>query len=103
MDYTEFIEQINDRNGIKQIEFYIRDYPHYHSCSIGRYIDTICRGKTLNGRITCILTKDSEIISFYDKFDEDCKIFNFKGKGGKKTLKDVWDRIVITGIIYWDN
>ena len=33
---------INDRTsgkGIKQIDFYLRNYPHYHSCSIGRYID----------------------------------------------------------------
>ncbi|MCM1043147.1 MAG: hypothetical protein NC350_02925 [Corallococcus sp.] len=99
MEYKEFIDGINNRNGIKQIDFYVKDYPHYRSCSIGRYIDVL-GGVEFDGRITCTLTKDSERISFWDKFDENCKIFDFKGKGGKKTLKECWSKIVITDIIY---
>ena len=59
-----FLAGINDRTsgkGIKQIDFYLRNYPHYHSCSIGRYIDKFNingETKSLNFRITCILTKD---------------------------------------------
>ncbi|MBR2340070.1 MAG: hypothetical protein IKA74_04480 [Clostridia bacterium] len=100
MNYDEFIKGINDEQKIKQIDFYIDGYAHYKNCSIGRYKEKIF-GNEFNFRITCILTKDhSEYVSFYETFKEDYKLFNF-GKKGKFTLKDVWDKVVITKIEYF--
>jgi len=99
MRYEEFIKGINDEKKIKQIDFYIDGYAHYKNCSIGRYTD-IFFGKEFDDRITCILTKDhSEKVSFFEKFKEDYKLFDF-GRKGKLTLKDVWDKVVITKIEY---
>ena len=50
----DFLSGINDRTsgkGIKQIDFYLRNYPHYHSCSIGRYIDKFNINGELNLKI----------------------------------------------------
>ena len=107
LKYEDFIKGINrDTGNIKQINFYIEGYPHYHDCSIGRYIKKVRvheRIVTLTGRITCILTKDhSEDVSFYRAFKEDRKIFDF-GRKGRYTLKDVWDKVVITNISYFVN
>ena len=102
MTYDEFIEGINNPNKIKQMDFYINGYGHYNSCSIGRYIEKVKGiGKILNWRITCILTKDhSEDVSFFKVFNEDYKLFSF-GSKGKFTLKDVWNKVVITKIEYF--
>ena len=101
LEYKDFIEGINNPKGIKQIDFYVDGYPHYHSCSIGRYIEKIkFKGKTavVDYRITCILTKDhSEDVHFFSTFKEDFKLFNF-GKKGRFALKDIWEKIVITNI-----
>ena len=107
LKYEDFIKGISrDTGNIKQINFYIKGYPHYYDCSIGRYIKKVRvheRIVTLTGRITCILTKDhSEVVSFYRTFKEDRKIFDF-GRKGRYTLKDVWDKVVITDIQYFDN
>lgn len=102
MEYKEFIDGINDSKIIKQIDFYIQRYNHYRKCSIGRYIEKI-RGinKVIDFRITCILTQDhSEDVSFAFKFKEDYKLFNF-GSKGKFTLKEVWDKVVITNVEYF--
>ena len=102
--YEDFIKGINNRSGIKQIDFYIEGYSHYHSCSIGRYIDKVkvySDIRVLNGRITCILANDhSEDVYFYGTFDEKRKLFNL-GKQGTFTLKQVWDRVVITNVTYF--
>ena len=37
MTYNGFIDDINDSNKIKQIDFNIDGYNHYRNCSIGRY------------------------------------------------------------------
>ena len=105
MTYDEFIEGINNPNKIKQIDFYIDGYNHYRNCSIGRYREKIGHpvNKVVDFRITCILTKDhSEDVGFLFKFKEDYKLFNF-GSKGKFTLKDVWDKVVITKVKYFEN
>ena len=43
----------------------------------------------------------SEDVSFPFKFKEDYKLFNF-GSKGRFTLKDVWDKVVITKIEYFE-
>ena len=105
LEYNDFIEGINNPYKIKQIDFYVDGYSHYRNCSIGRYINkTTFKGKTFatNYRITCILTKDhSEDVSFAFTFKENRKLFNF-GKKGRFTLKDVWDKIVITNIVFFE-
>ena len=94
MKYEKFIKEINDRSKMKQINFYIKNYPHYKDCSIVKW--------KIDGMITCILTKDlSEDVSFYGEFEENCKLFNF-GSKGKYTLKDIWNSIVITKIVYFE-
>ncbi len=101
MSYEEFIKSINNEKEIKQIDFYVDGYAHYKNCSIGRYIDKML-GKEFNGRITCILTQDhSEKVNFWKKFQEDYKLFDF-GRKGKFTLKDIWDKVVITNIVYFE-
>lgn len=102
MTYDEFIEGINDPDKIKQIDFYIEGYNHYRKCSIGRYIEKI-RGinKIVDFRITCVSTQDhSEDVSFAFKLKEDYKLFNF-GSKGKFSLKEVWNKVVITNIEYF--
>ena len=101
MSYEDFIKNINDENGIKQIDFYVDGYAHYKDCSIGRYKEKIF-GNEFNFRITCILTQDhSEDVSFFDTFKEAYKLFNF-GRKGKFTLKNIWDKVVITNIVYFE-
>ena len=89
--YKEIIEGLNNSKIIK-VSFFIEDYSHYKSCRIYRAYEPV----------TCLkveLTKDSsEHISFW-KFKEDFKLFNF-GKKGKFTLKQIWDKVCITEIIY---
>ena len=64
----DFLSGINDRTsgkGTKQIDFYLWNYPHYHSCSIGRYIDKFNingETKSLNFRITFIWRKTMQTI-----------------------------------------
>lgn len=104
MTYEEFIGGINDSTKIKQINFYIDGYNHYKNCSIGRYKDKIggSVNKVVDYRITCILTKDhSEDVSFPFKFKEDYKLFSF-GLKGKFTLEEVWNKVVITSVEYFD-
>lgn len=105
MTYDEFIDGINDSSKIKQIDFYIEGYNHYRNCSIGRYKERIgySVNKIVDYRITCILTKDhSEDISFPFKFKEDYKLFYFGSKGGF-TLKEVWNKVVITKVEYFES
>ena len=100
MSYEQFIEDINSKK-IKQIDFYVDGYAHYHHCSIGRYKETFF-GRECDYRITCILTQDhSEDVSFIDTFNEDYKLFDF-GRKGKFTLKDIWDKIVITNVEFFE-
>ena len=103
MTYDEFIKGINNPNEIKQIDFYIEGYAHYNKCNIGRYIDKIREiNQQFNNRITCILTKNhSEDVSFLYTFKEDYKLFNF-GLKVKYTLKQVWDKVIITNIEYFN-
>lgn len=98
MYYKEFIDGINDKR-IKQIDFYIDGYNHYKNCSVGRYGD-VFNDNQFDFRIMCILTKDrSECVSFIDEFNENYKLFDF-GRKGKFTLKEVWDKVVVTNIQY---
>ena len=41
------------------------------------------------------------IVKLFDTFKEDYKLFNF-GRKGKFTLKDIWDKVVITNIVYFE-
>lgn len=104
----DFLIGINDRKsgkGIKQIDFYVRDYPHYSNCSIGRYISKFTfRGKTtlLNYRLTCILTKDHAEDYHCGYLDGKEKIFHF-GHSDSRSLSQVWPDMVVTKIAYWDD
>lgn len=100
MTYNEFINELNIGN-IKQIKFFVKNYNHCKDCSIKKYSDIIIfRGKQIAvPTIECKLTSDnSEIHNFIDKFDEGRKLFKIKGI--TYTLKQLWDKIEITDIIY---
>lgn len=99
MNYNEFISGIND-GSIKQIKFYIKNYNHYRNCTIRSYIDIfVFRGRQVQiPTIECKLTEDgSELYRFTDQIKEDFKLFKMRGM--TYTLKQIWDRIVITEIV----
>lgn len=89
--YNEIIAGLNS-SSIIRICFFIKDYSHYSDCKIYHIYEPV----------SCLqveLTKDSsEHIRFW-KFEEDFKLFNF-GRKGKFTLKQIWDKVQITEIVY---
>lgn len=92
LSYDEFIKLLNQHK-ISEVEFSIKGYPHYNYCKV----IVIKEKPKLNEfyLIQFILTKDmSEYNSFYNEFDENYKLFDFKRKG-KFTLKQIWDRVQI--------
>ncbi len=98
MEYDDFIKSINSGN-ITQFSFSIDGYNHYHDCRISRIEDRIFNGIIIE-MIEVILTKDeSEKVSFYKHFDESYKLFRL-GKIGTFTLKQLWNRVVVTKIEY---
>ena len=104
LTYKEFVEGINDKANIKQIDFSIEGYGHYRACSIYRENSEIrLRDGSIvaNSRIVCALTKDKkEIVYFYGPFNEGEKIFRI-GSKGRYTLKEMWKRVKITNIEYF--
>ncbi len=92
MDYNQFIDNINS-GAINKITFCVKGYAHYKNCTIERIVE-VFRGKQIF-LIRVKLTNDnSEMISFYGRFNEDEKIFKITGKG-KFTLKQMWKDIQI--------
>lgn len=86
ISYESFIEGINNGT-IQKIEFEIKDYAHYKKCVIRRRDDFI----------DILLTKDgSENVGFFRTFEENCKLF--KIKGATYTLKQVWNKVVISQV-----
>lgn len=96
LKYNEFIELINQHK-ISDVTFSVAGYAHYNYCKI-----TISKEKPKESEfylIKIVLTKDlSEMVSFYNVFDENYKLFDLKRKG-KYTLKQIWDRIQTPFII----
>ena len=92
LKYNEFIELLNQHK-ISDVTFSVAGYAHYNYCKI-----TISKEKPKESEfylIKIVLTKDlSEMVSFYNVFDENYKLFDLKRKG-KYTLKQIWDRIQI--------
>lgn len=98
MLYVNFIDQLNSYK-IRAVQFSIDGFAHYSKCKIYHQVDTIRKGKEIS-LIVCQLTADEyEKVSFLKKFDEGYKLFNF-GRKGKFTLKQIWDKVRITEIIY---
>ena len=107
ISFEDFLAGINDRTsgkGIKQIDFYLRNYPHYHSCSIDRYIDKFNingETKSISFRITCILAKDHAEDCSFGHLTGNEHIFRI-GRAGKRSLSQVWPDVITTNITYWD-
>ena len=98
MSYESFIYDLNT-NKIKKINFHIDGFSHYGNCVIYRQVDTLKNNKNIS-LIVCRLTDDDyEKVSFLNTFDESYKLFNF-GRKGKFTLKQVWDKVRITEIVF---
>lgn len=95
LDYNEFINMLNQHK-ISEVEFSIKGYHHYNNCKI-----SVVEEKPKLREfylIKFILTKDlSEYVSFYNEFDDNYKLFDFKRKG-KYTFKQIWDRVQIKSL-----
>ena len=95
LKYNEFIELLNQHK-ISDVIFSVAGYSHYNYCKI-----TISKEKPKEREfylIKFVLTKDlSEMVSFYNIFDENYKLFDLKRKG-KYTLKQIWDRVQISSL-----
>ena len=95
--YEQFIKMLNSRD-IISINFFIEGYAHYKNCNICCKTDTLPKGAEVF-LIEVNLTNDnSEKIAFYKTIDEKYKFFDFKRKG-KFTLKEIWNKVIITQII----
>ncbi len=95
LKYDEFIDLLNNHT-ISEIVFSVADYSHYSNCKICVIKDKIKLKEFYI--IRCELTQDlSELVSFYETFNESYKLFDFKRKG-KYTLKQIWDRVQIHSI-----
>lgn len=98
MSYEDFIHYLNSSK-IKKIRFKVNGYSHYSNCTIYRQIDNINGNKNIS-LIVCQLTIDDyEKVSFLNKFNESFKLFDF-GRNGRFTLKQIWDKVCITEIVY---
>lgn len=99
LTYKSVIDALNEYK-IQEMHFSVRGYGHYRDCKV-----IVQRDKLLNAEfyvIKFILTKDgTENIGFYKQFNENEKIFRLKNQG-KFTLKQIWDRICITEIKYFE-
>ena len=98
MEYDRFITSINS-GVIKKVVFAISDYSHYNNCSIVSKIESPNVNFSFRSITVKLTNDDTETVSFYEKFNEMSKLFNF-GRKGKFTLKQVWNRIIIKSIEY---
>lgn len=99
MLYKDFISDLNGGK-IAEMNFSIDGYGHYKNCSVTveDSVDFLREGT--RPLIRFHLTKDlSERIYFYGDFNEEEKIFTIKGKG-KFTLRDIWNKVIITNVVY---
>ncbi len=90
-DYKDIIQKLNAFEIIK-LCFYVDGYAHYRNCTF----------KKVEEPILCIqieLTNDNFEKIRFRKFIEDFKLFNF-GRKGNFTLKQIWDKVRITEIVY---
>ena len=99
-NYEEIVNNLNSGK-IESILFSINKYAHYQKCSIKRYIDYVDNGKYIVRIEVKLAEDDSETISFYKCFKEDCKLFRF-GRKGSFTLKQIWDNVQILQINYYN-
>lgn len=94
--YEEFMRLLN-AGKIKKINFYIKDYAHYTNCSITVKPEVYRSGNCINSVIVKLTNDSSEEVSFFEKFNEKFKLFDF-GRNRRFTLKQVWDKVVISNI-----
>ena len=94
--YEEFMRLLN-AGKIKEVNFYIKDYAHYKNCSITVKPEVYRSGNCINSVIVKLTNDSSEEVSFFQKFNEKFKLFDF-GRNRRFTLKQVWDKVVISNI-----
>lgn len=98
ISYKEFVTGIN--NGvIELIRFSVDGYSHYSNCIIKRIVDNLSNGNEVIIIRVDLVTDSTESVSFYQKFKEEFKMFNF-GRKGKYTLKEIWEKIIIIELVY---
>ena len=98
--YNTFIKQLNNYH-IKSIVFSVRDYSHYNNCSIQVKRERLKNTNIVYSILVRLTNDGSEDIGFYKQFKEDYKLFRM-GKNGSFTLKQIWDKIDIVDIEYFD-
>jgi len=101
ISYSEFITGINN-GSIELIRFSVEGYSHYNNCIIKRIVDKLSNGNEAVIIRVDLVTDLTESISFYRKFKEELKMFNF-GRKGKLTLKEVWEKMIIIELNYHKN
>lgn len=99
-NYEEIINNLNEGK-IEIIIFSIKEYAHYKKCIIKRCVDCVCNDKHIVRIEVKLVEDDSETVSFYKYFKEDYKLFKF-GKKGTFTLKQVWNKVQVIQINYYD-
>lgn len=100
MTYEEFSYAFR-KGYITQIRFFIRNYSHYHNCSIQAYYETVLYNgeQTRIRMIHCRLREDHrERYNF--AFSLNGSFTLFKIKGIYYSLKEVWDQIELTYVLY---
>lgn len=97
MLYETFINKLNSHK-IFGVNFNIKGFAHYNQCRIFHQVDIMNNKEIV--LIVCQLTEDDyEKVSFLNKFDEKYKLFDF-GRKGRFTLKQVWNKVCITEVVY---
>ena len=96
LTYKDFMKLIKQKR-LFLMQFHIKGYNHYNSCVIRTSYDNVNSNLKIY-LINCILTKDkTEIVSFFNNFKEDYKLFKF-GKEGNCSLRMAWNKIEIDAI-----
>ena len=98
--YDMFITQLNNYK-IKRIVFSVKNYPHYNNCSIQVKSDELKNTNVIYSILIRLTNDGSEDVGFYKQFKEEYKLFHM-GKKGSFTLKQMWNKIDIMDVEYFD-
>lgn len=100
-NYDEIINELNEEK-IESIIFSIEGYAHYKKCVIQRFVHIDSNNDQIIRIEFKLVEDDSETISFYKKYNDNHKIFKF-GRKGSFTFKQIWNKVQILQINYYDN
>ena len=95
--YRDMLERLNDHR-IEEVRFSIEGYGHYRDCVLRHFYEYLpALGKKAHLGIEAVLSRDERAM-FHGPFKDEMKIFHL-GKEGKKSLRYLMKRIVVTSIV----